>query len=73
MQRMRHLVNGLEHDAGPLPFPVQAARKCRSQAVSGPADDALDALETMSRRMEDLARAFGCYFDDADDQPPRAA
>jgi hypothetical protein len=35
--------------------------------------DALEALEQVSRRMEDLARALGClgYFDD--DDRPRAA
>ncbi|MHC4650947.1 MAG: hypothetical protein ACYTES_08830 [Planctomycetota bacterium] len=39
----------------------------------GSLSDALDALESVSRRMEDLARALGClgYFDD--DDRPRAA
>ncbi|MHC4081796.1 MAG: hypothetical protein ACYS15_03605 [Planctomycetota bacterium] len=41
--------------------------------MRGSLSDALDALESVSRRMEDLARALGClgYFDD--DDRPRAA
>ncbi len=40
---------------------------------AGSMSDALEALELVSRRMEDLARALGClgYFDD--DDRPRAA
>jgi len=42
-------------------------------AGDGSVSDALEALELVSRRMEDLARALGClgYFDD--DDRPRAA
>jgi hypothetical protein len=42
-------------------------------ASDGSRADALEALEQVSRRMEDLARALGClgYFDD--DDRPRAA
>ncbi len=36
------------------------------------ADDVLHAFDTMSRRMEDLARELNC-LPDSDDDPPRAA
>ena len=39
------------------------------------AEDALAAVESVSRRMEDLARELNClgFFDDEDDDRPKAA
>ena len=54
-----------------IPFPQMepASEPDSDETVS----DVLDALESVSRRMEDLAKALGClgYFDD--DDRPRAA
>ncbi len=38
-------------------------------------DDAIAAVESMSRKIKDLARELNClgYFDDEDDDRPRAA
>ena len=43
--------------------------------LSQTADDLFDAFDTMSRRIDDLARELNClgYFDDEDDDGPRAA
>ena len=39
------------------------------------AEDALAAIDTMSRKLRDLARELNClgFFDDDDDDRPRAA
>ena len=62
--------------SGPLRFPVElaaakGARKGKDGAAHGA--EAIALIESMSRRMEDLARSLDClgYFDDPDQ--PRAA
>lgn len=68
----------------PIPFPVEQARHrtlspherrtLRMAGLPASADDVLDALDTMSRRIDDLAReldVLGYY--DPDDDGPRAA
>jgi hypothetical protein len=59
--------------AGPDPHREHQLQIGPSAAGDGSRADALEALEQVSRRMEDLARALGClgYFDD--DDRPRAA
>jgi hypothetical protein len=76
MPRLRY--RGPDDGPGPgpeaIPFPQAQGRP---EPGSADADDsvseALEALESVSRRMKDLARALGClgYFDD--DDRPRAA
>jgi hypothetical protein len=66
-------------DARPIPFPADRARlvahSSKDQEFTSDTDDVLDALQTVSRRITDLARELGClgYFDDANDERPRAA
>ncbi|MHC4416589.1 MAG: hypothetical protein ACYS0G_15055 [Planctomycetota bacterium] len=74
MPRLRF--RGTDYGSGPepgaIPFPrPQAGPK---PPANSSMSDVLGALESVSRRMEDLARALGClgYFDDDDDRP-RAA
>lgn len=57
----------------PLRFPEEQAQ--REPAMSDAANDALRAMEQASRRIDDLARALNClgFFDDDDDDRPRAA
>lgn len=45
------------------------------EELSSTTDDLFDTLDTMSRRIDDLARELNCfgYFDDGDDDRPRAA
>jgi hypothetical protein len=61
--------NGPEPDVIPFPETEDAPEAGAEEAVS----EVMDALESASRRMEDLAKALGClgYFDD--DDRPRAA
>jgi hypothetical protein len=73
--RFRGPDDGTGPEPGAIPFPQSPARP-ESGSGKGPDDsisDALNALDAVSRRMEDLARALGClgYFDD--DDRPRAA
>jgi len=68
----------------PIPFPndpVQVADKYKSRprtfdlaCLPDSAGRALDAIDSISRRIDDLARELNClgYFDDGDDQPPAA-
>ena len=58
---------------GPDPHPEHQPEIGPRAPGDGSMSDALEALELVSRRMEDLARALGClgYFDD--DDRPRAA
>lgn len=73
-------------DDAPLPFPSQCGsepdeREPTSQAdhertdATLRAEDAIEAVESMSRRIRDLARELNClgYFDDDGDDRPRAA
>ena len=55
-----------------IPFPRSAQKK---DDTSEQRPDVLFAFEQVSRRMEDLARTLGClgFFDDDDDDRPRAA
>ena len=54
----------------PIPFPRSEPRP-----VGDTGNDVLAAFDTVSRRMDDLARALDClgFFDDGDDDRPRAA
>jgi hypothetical protein len=67
------------HDARPIPFPAHRARlvahASKDQEFTSDTHEVLDALQTVSRRITDLARELGClgYFDDANDERPRAA
>jgi len=76
-------VGDIEADAAPLPIPFPVTEvNAAAQARSGPdlhqwpgsTDDVLEAFNSMSRRIKDLARELKClgYFDDDHDQP-RAA
>lgn len=66
-----------------LPFPVELARQssCLSAQPNNcpeersAADLAIEAIDDVSRRIDDLARELGClgYFGDDDDDRPRAA
>ena len=60
-------------DSDPLPFPAEEGQDRRA-APSQAAEDALAALDSMSRKIRDLARELNClgYFD-GDDDRPRAA
>ena len=65
-----------------IPFPSETGAEDDEPTRSAPdltglpasAGQVLESLETMSRRIEDLARELNClgYFDDGDDGP-RAA
>lgn len=70
----------------PIPFPRQgsrgravtnptAARLPGNEPSLGSPSDVLASLATVSRRINDLARELKClgYFDDEDDDRPRAA
>jgi hypothetical protein len=81
--RFRGSDDGPGPEPGALPFPrtqpgPDPHREHQPEigphaAGDGSMGDALEALELVSRRMEDLARALDClgYFDD--DDRPRAA
>jgi hypothetical protein len=63
----------------PIPFPADLAEKLSEQSgdaasLRESAEGVFDAIDNMSRRIEDLARELNClgYFDD-DDDDPRAA
>jgi hypothetical protein len=63
----------------PIPFPADLAAKLDQQdgeaaSLRESAEGVFDAIDNMSRRIEDLARELNClgYFDD-DDDDPRAA
>ncbi len=68
----------------PIPFPGDAADTAEDEGASGPeldltflpnsAERALAAIDSISRRIDDLARELKClgYFDDDDDRPPAA-
>ncbi|MHC4218814.1 MAG: hypothetical protein ACYSU7_10215 [Planctomycetota bacterium] len=77
MPRLRYCgpEDGTWPEPGVMPFPqAEPAPDAVPEADGDDApSDALEALESVSRRMEDLARALGClgYFDD--DDRPRAA
>lgn len=75
-------------DHEPLRFPIEKARfriVSHGRSAGGEfvdaggfdtGDGAIDALEQVSRKIQDLARALNClgYFDDeGDDDRPRAA
>jgi hypothetical protein len=76
MPKLRY--RGPDDGPGPepqaIPFPRSRPEPGSDEAANRSLTDALGALEAVSRRMEDLARALGClgYFDDDDDRP-RAA
>lgn len=56
-------------------FPVEIARShSENNQTCGNTEDVLEALENVSRRIDDLARELNClgWFDDDDDRP-RAA
>lgn len=60
----------------PLRFPVELAReKSPRSGQQLTAEDALKAIDNVSRRIDDLARELNClgWFDDDDDDRPRAA
>jgi hypothetical protein len=81
--RFRDTDDGPEPDHGAIPFPESHADPDSTADEQPPADGAadaadctsevLDAFDSVSRRMKDLARALGClgFFDD--DDRPRAA
>ena len=88
MLRLVHEDAYLDPAVGPYRFPLEQTTdvepfshlELTKQLVGdfGPNPrDVLDAVEVMSRRMEDLARELGCESkvddDDSDDGPPRAA
>ena len=65
-------------DASPIPFPrIRGSAINRHDARDGFGSpvDVVDALNTVSRRITDLARELKClgYFDDSNSDRPRAA
>lgn len=71
-------------DRGPIPFPTsrQASRSSASHGrphsrplMPESIDDMLATFDTMSRRINDLARELNClgHFDDPNNDLPRAA
>lgn len=58
--------------ANPIPFP---GRKPAEERSAGDNDSALEALNIVSRKLEDLARQLNClgFFDEPDPDRPRAA
>lgn len=75
------------HDDSSLPFPPDAERAARNHtdretgkgsfeltALPESAEQICEAIDDMSRRIDDLARELGClgYFEEPDDGP-RAA
>ena len=73
----RPKVHDLDRIGGPLPF--KAPKEVENPVFDSPtvAEEALRLVESMSSKIDDLAREFGClgYFDDDDDggDRPRAA
>ena len=80
--------DGSKRDWAPLPFrpadfglikPAQDAQdRPRPEDILGQVpstEEVFNAFDQVSRRMESLARSLGClgYFDDDDDDGPRAA
>ncbi|MFK7961537.1 MAG: hypothetical protein AB8G96_13540 [Phycisphaerales bacterium] len=76
----------MPHDRSPgdpIPFPLELARRTlpsingqRSEELPGlpsSADHVIDALDTMSRRIDDLARELNVFGHFDDDDGPRAA
>ena len=63
--------------ARPIPFPGRAPSRPAGKNPRGRSDtsEVLAAFEAVNRRMYDLARELGClgFFDDDDDDRPRAA
>jgi hypothetical protein len=56
-------------------FPTHVQVQRRPGAKRGATDEVFAAFEAVSRKMEDLARELDCFgfFDDGDDDRPRAA
>jgi hypothetical protein len=79
MPRIRNQQN---HDQTPSSyrFPSEEARRRTPPSdlpaeMQGSAEDVLSALESVSRRIDDLARELNClgHFQNDDDDRPRAA
>jgi hypothetical protein len=65
-----------ERDPETLKFPAEEETPAaEAKPVAMVADDALAAIESMSRRIDDLARELNCLgsFNNDDDDRPRAA
>ena len=64
-----------EAPPAPLKSPTMAARALQPAGTFASTHDVLDAIDTMSRRIDDLARELNCLgmFDGSDDDRPRAA
>ena len=79
MQLTRPRRGSQQPNAAPIPFPrvrrMGEAADHESSETCDSASDVIDALQTVSRRITDLARELKClgYFDDGDDGRPRAA
>ena len=71
----RPIVRGPSADGGPLPFEAPAHVEDPVFDTASVAEEAMRLVESLSTRIDDLAREFGClgYFDDGDDDRPRAA
>jgi len=57
-----------------IPFPQSKGRRDDERPLDS-VEDVQAAVETISRKIKDLARELNClgYFDDDDDDRPRAA
>jgi hypothetical protein len=79
MQLTRPRRSSHQPNAAPIPFPrarrVGEITSHESTDSRGSASDVMDALQTVSRRITDLARELKClgYFDDGHNDRPRAA
>ena len=65
-----------ERDPETMKFPdSEETPAAGTKPVAMVADDALAAIESMSRRIDDLARELNClgFFNNDDDDRPRAA
>lgn len=58
---------------GTLHFPEEVGQRRQNDDARPWPDALLDQLNSMSRRIDDLAREFGCLDNGDDNDPPRAA
>jgi hypothetical protein len=84
MPNARQIMRGMKDGTSPLRFPVEQAKRLSGRrglagffGGGGPesAEQLHRAIDEMSGRLDELARELNClgYFDDEEDDSPRAA